>query len=121
MLPHMTYLKVSFTTAMLYFSVVMAIKVSILLMYRRIFPLDSFRWQSLLVGVFVILWRIIGTVLVIVSCIPIDRLWVSPSAGAYCFDLNLFWIAMGGRELLVDSFILVLPVRRVFGLRMSSQ
>jgi hypothetical protein len=109
--PHATFLKVSFITAILYFSVVTAIKISILLMYRRIFSVDYFRLESLLVG-------IIAT---IISCLPIDRLWMGPSVGGYCFDFNIFWMAMGAVELVVDILILLLPVNVILGLRMSKQ
>lgn len=48
--PHTTYLKLSFICSILYFQVVTAIKVSILLLYRRIFSVDdTFRLMSLLV------------------------------------------------------------------------
>jgi hypothetical protein len=119
--PHATFLKVSFITAILYFSVVTAIKISILLMYRRIFSVDYFRLESLLVGIIVVVWWIVGTIATIISCLPIDRLWMGPSAGGYCFDFNIFWMAMGAVELVVDILILLLPVNVILGLRMSKQ
>lgn len=119
--PHTTFLKVSFITAILYFSVVTAIKISILLMYRRIFSVDYFRLESLLVGIIVVVWWIVGTIATIISCLPIDRLWMGPSAGGYCFDFNIFWMAMGAVELVVDILILLLPVNVILGLRMSKQ
>jgi hypothetical protein len=119
--PHATFLKVSFITAILYFSVVTAVKISILLMYRRIFSVDYFRLESLLVGIIVVVWWIVGTIATIISCLPIDRLWMGPSAGGYCFDFNIFWMAMGAVELVVDIFILLLPVNVILGLRMSKQ
>lgn len=119
--PHATFLKVSFITAILYFSVVTAIKISILLMYRRIFSVDYFRLESLLVGIIVVVWWIVGTIATIISCLPIDRLWMGPSVGGYCFDFNIFWMAMGAVELVVDILILLLPVNVILGLRMSKQ
>ena len=119
--PHTTFLKVSFITAILYFSVVTAIKIAILLMYRRIFSVDYFRLESLLVGIIVVVWWIVGTIATIISCLPIDRLWMGPSAGGYCFDFNIFWMAMGAVELVVDILILLLPVNVILGLRMSKQ
>jgi hypothetical protein len=119
--PHATFLKVSFITAILYFSVVTAVKISILLMYRRIFSVDYFRLESLLVGIIVVVWWIVGTIATIISCLPIDRLWMGPSAGGYCFDFNIFWMAMGAVELVVDILILLLPVNVILGLRMSKQ
>ena len=117
--PHVTYLQMSFTTAILYFTVVTAIKISILLLYRRIFSTASFRLRLVLVGVAVMTWWLAGTLSTIVSCIPARRLWVGPSAGGYCFNFNIFWMAMGAVELVIDTVILVLPVGMVLGLQLS--
>ncbi|KAH6706285.1 hypothetical protein BKA61DRAFT_580541 [Leptodontidium sp. MPI-SDFR-AT-0119] len=119
--PHTTYLKTSFIAATLYFSVVTSIKISILYMYRRIFPIDEFFLQSQIVGALVLVWWLVGTVLTIVSCLPVDRLWIGPSAGGYCFDFNIYWMSMGAVELVIDSLLLILPVRMVLGLQLSRQ
>ena len=117
--PHVTYLKISFTSAILYFSIVTAIKLSILLMYRRIFAVTSFRNHSLIVGAVVMVWWLVGTIATMVSCIPVERLWVGPSAGGYCFNFNIYWMAMGAVELIIDSYILVLPIRMILNLQLS--
>lgn len=119
--PHVTYLRISFIAALLYFSIVTAIKVSILLMYRRVFSVDSFRYHSLLVGCLVLFWWFVGTLLTLVSCIPISRLWVGPTVGGYCFNFGIFWMSMGSVELVIDTLILVLPVSMVVKLWMSRQ
>ena len=120
-IPHITYLKISFIAAVLYFSVVTAIKISILLMYRRIFSIDSFRLHSLIVGFIVAVWWLVGTIATIVSCIPINKLWIGPMVQGGCFDFNIFWMAMGAVELVIDTLILLLPVQVIMGLRMSRQ
>ena len=118
---HVTYLKVTFTTALLYFTVVTSIKISILLMYRRVFSIEKFRRQSFVVGGVVVLWWFVGTLLTILGCLPIHRFWVGPSAGGYCFDLNIFWTGMGVAELVIDTVILVLPIGIVVKLWMPLQ
>jgi hypothetical protein len=119
--PHITYLKISFTTAVLYFTVVTSIKISILLMYRRVFSVDTFRLQSLVVGSVIIFWWLVGTFLAIVSCLPINRFWIGSSAGGYCFDFNIFWMGMGAVELVIDTVILILPMGTVLKLWMPPQ
>lgn len=118
---HETYLKTSFIAATLYFSVVTAVKISILFMYRRIFPIDEFFIQSQIVGALVLVWWLVGSVLAIVSCIPIDRLWIGPTAGGYCFDFNIYWMCMGAVEIVIDTLLLILPVRMVLNLQLSKQ
>jgi hypothetical protein len=90
-------------------------------MYRRIFPIDEFFLQSQIVGALVLVWWLVGTVLTIVSCLPVDRLWIGPNAGGYCFDFNIYWMSMGAVELVIDSLLLILPVRMVLGLQLSRQ
>lgn len=119
--PHATYLRAAFVAAILYFGVTTAIKISVLLMYRRIFSVDKFRRQSLVVGAISVVWWLAGTIATIVSCIPVNRLWVGPSAGGYCFNFNIFWMTMGGVELVIDLVILIMPVRMILALRLSRQ
>ena len=119
--PHVTYLKISFIAATLYFSVVTAIKISILIMYRRIFSVPSFRLQSRFLDAAVIVWWLAGTIATIVSCLPVERLWIGPSTGGYCFNFNMYWMAMGAIELVIDSVILILPVRMILKLQLSQR
>jgi hypothetical protein len=119
--PRVTYMKVSYSIAMLYFSLIGTIKISILLMYRRIFVVDSFRQQSLVLGVIVVLWWLSGTVATAVYCVPLQQFWIGPSAGGYCWNYNIFWMVMGVIEVIIDTTILLLPVRRVCPLQLTLQ
>ena len=119
--PHVTYLKVSYSIAMLYFSLISAVKISIVLMYRRIFSTPSFRLHSLILAVCVFFWWITGTVTTGVYCVPLERYWVGPSVGGYCYNYNIFWMVMGVLEVIIDAVILVLPIRMVLQLRLTRQ
>ena len=121
--PRVTYMKVSYSIAMLYFSLIGTIKISILLMYRRIFAVavDSFRQQSLALGVIVVLWWLSGTTATAVYCVPLQQFWVGPSAGGYCWNYNIFWMVMGAIEVVIDTAILLLPVRMVWPLQLNLQ
>ncbi|CZT44361.1 related to integral membrane protein [Rhynchosporium secalis] len=119
--PHATYLKTSFITATLYFSVVTSIKISILHLYRRVFPVDETIIHSHIVGALVLAWWLVGSGLTIVSCLPVERLWIGPSAGGYCFNFNIYWMSMGAVEIMIDTLLLILPVRMVLGLQLSRQ
>jgi hypothetical protein len=118
---HVTYLKVCFATAILYFTLVTAIKISILLLYRRIFSTAYYRLRLHVVCVAVVSWWLTGTLATILSCIPAERLWRGSSVGGYCFNYNIFWMAMGTVELVIDTVILVLPVPMVLGLQLCKK
>lgn len=120
--PHTTFLNLSFACSILYFSDVTAIKISILLMYRRIFHIDtSFRRQSLLVGLVVVAFWLAATVAALANCHPFKYNWLSLQPEKYCFNYNLFWMITGAVEILIDTVILALPVRMVLGLQLSRQ
>ena len=118
--PHIIYLKLSFITSILYFSMISAIKISILLMYRRIFSVDpSFRLQSLLIGIVVSIFWIATTIATLTNCIPLKYSWIGLSDPAHCFNYNIFWMVTGALEVVIDTMILALPVRIVLGLQLS--
>ncbi|ATZ56044.1 hypothetical protein BCIN_12g05820 [Botrytis cinerea B05.10] len=117
--PHVTYLIMSWVCAILYFSVVTAIKISILLMYRRIFSSSLVRSFWVFMGV-IIVWWFVGTIAACISCVPASRFWIGPSAGGWCFNFNIYWMIMGLFEILIDIGILILPVGVVIGLQMPN-
>ena len=97
-----------------------AIKISILLMYRRIFSVDpSFRLQSLLIGIVVSIFWLATTIATLTNCIPLKYSWIGLSDPAHCFNYNIFWMVTGALEVVIDTMILALPVRIVLGLQLS--
>ncbi|ESZ90140.1 hypothetical protein SBOR_9478 [Sclerotinia borealis F-4128] len=117
--PHVTYLKISWTCAILYFFVVTAIKISILLMYRRIFSTSLVRSYWIFLGI-VLVWWLAGTIATAISCVPASRFWIGPPAGGWCFNFNIYWMVMGLIEIIVDIGILILPIGVVVGLHMPN-
>ena len=118
--PHTTYLKLSFICSILYFAVVTAIKISILLMYRRIFSIDaSFRRQSFAVGGVVVAFWLTATVATLTNCRPLKYNWIGLQPEEYCFNYNIFWMVTGALEVVIEIVILALPMRMVLGLQLS--
>jgi hypothetical protein len=120
--PHTTYLKLSFICSILYFAIVTSIKISILLLYRRIFSIDrSFRLQSLLIGIVVIAFWLAATMTTLLNCRPLKYSWIGLSLEQHCINYNIFWMATGSAEVVIDSIILALPVRMVLNLQLSTK
>lgn len=118
--PHVTFLKLFFVCSILYFTLIMAIKISILLMYRRIFSVDSsFRLHSLLLGIVVVAFWFAATVATIFYCRPFGYSWMGLELNKHCFDYNAFWMATGIIEVVIDVTILALPVRMVLKLQLT--
>jgi len=117
---HTLYLKLSFICTVLYFGVITAIKISILLMYRRLFSINkSFHLQSLLVGMVVVAFGVATTIATIFNCHPLKYNWIGLVPVEHCFNYNVFWMVTGAVEVVIDTVILALPVRMVLGLQVS--
>lgn len=118
--PHVTFLKLFYICSILYFFLVMAIKISILLMYHRIFSIDSrFQLQSRLLGVVVLAFWLAASTTTICFCRPVGYIWMGLDLEKHCLPYTTFWTTIGVIDIIVDILILALPVRMVLRIRLS--
>ncbi|KAK2001168.1 CFEM domain-containing protein [Colletotrichum falcatum] len=110
-----------FICSLLYICGLAFIKASILFLYLRIFPDQTFRWIlwgtqifNLLVGVSFM----IGTV---TGCLPLNFFWDgwTGEMDGKCFDLNAFALCNGAFNLALDVWMLALPASQTYNLRMN--
>ena len=104
-----------------YFVVVSLTQMSVLFFYRRIFLPSHLRYTSIIVA------AISGTVCVIASIIeigypghPIDYFFPGSASVHWNVVYLPFWLAMGIIEGLIDVVILVLPIRELQKLNLST-
>lgn len=51
---------------------------------------------------------------------PLEYTWInSLDDPRYCFNYNIFWMASGVVEAVVDVLIIAMPVRVIFGLQLN--
>jgi hypothetical protein len=116
------HLKLSFIASILYFTIASSAKLSILLMYSRIFSVSNFRYQVFVVGSLVVGFWIGCTIATLTNCIPLEWSWLnSLSLAQYCFNYNDFWVASGAIEALLDVLIIAMPVRTVLNMQMKAR
>lgn len=115
------YLKLSFSCSVLYFTVSGATKLGILLMYHRIFAVSTlFRYQLFVSSALVIGWWVGCTIAALRKCQDlVVGLASTLNDPQYCFDFNVFWLASGICEILLDVLILTLPVGVIVRMRYS--
>jgi hypothetical protein len=101
---------------LLYVTLFMA-KISICLLYRRIFSTQQFRKMCLILMVVCTMWFIAAEVTNLCTCIPIDAFWHRTKPGK-CLNFNIFSLIIGIFDILLDVCILLLPVRAVLFLQM---
>lgn len=99
----------------IYVTAVAWTKISILLMYARIFPTKGFRLASIILGVISISWAISIICVSVFQCTPVPRAW-NPTVPGTCINLKGSFIGNAVPNIVTDIAILSLPVRAVWGL-----
>lgn len=96
------------------------IKLAILALYRRIFTSNLVRIGTYCIGGLVLCWFIAVELTTIFQCKPIKSMWDTSIAGT-CIDNITFFTAIAATNIIFDLAILVLPLRDLCKLRMSSR
>ncbi|KAK1486274.1 CFEM domain-containing protein [Colletotrichum cuscutae] len=106
---------------MLYMTCLAFIKASIIFLYLRIFPDETFRrilWYTQLFNLLLWIAFIAGT---FGSCQPLHFFWHGwkRDMEGKCFNLNAFVMCHGALNVALDAWMLVLPATQVYSLRMQ--
>lgn len=86
-------------------------KLSVLLLYRKIFDTNRYRFRTVCAVLFVVivLHTIGATVATIVECVPINRMWDRTVEGT-CINLTIFWYINAVFNIFADFMIFFLPL-----------
>ncbi|OJJ45261.1 hypothetical protein ASPZODRAFT_17481 [Penicilliopsis zonata CBS 506.65] len=112
------YMKTLFTGSILYTCCIACIKLSILTLYRRLFPTKSMLVAVNIVGAIVVLWCFGACLISTVTCIPLHKLW-EPTVPGGCIDLPKFYYGLQGPNIITDAVILIMPMKIVWDLPIS--
>ncbi|CAI7608044.1 unnamed protein product [Penicillium discolor] len=112
------YLKTLFTGSILYTGCVASIKLSILMLYRRLFPVKAMKYAVNIVSLIVILWAACGILAGCFTCIPTEKLW-HPMVEGGCMNLSKFYYGLQIPNIATDAIILLMPMRIVWNLPIS--
>ncbi|KAF6808830.1 integral membrane protein [Colletotrichum sojae] len=93
-------------------------KLSLLLMYYRIFHIPFFKKMTYAIGAFVFAWVICITFLFIFICVPVEKLWY-PDLPGHCINQVATWIANAASTLFTDLLILILPLPQIWKLQLQ--
>ncbi|KAK7738504.1 hypothetical protein SLS53_006023 [Cytospora paraplurivora] len=107
-----------FASEVIYVPALMTTKISILLLYRRIFPNHKFRIVLWGVGVFILAFAITATFLQIFQCIPIEAIWYT-YLERRCVNISADYIAMGTINIVTDVVVLCLTMPQLWRLQMN--
>jgi hypothetical protein len=92
------------------------IKLSILFMYKRLFPTRTIRLAAQVLGGIAITWASVYTIVASLQCIPLQKMW-HPEVEGTCISLFGLYLGNAIPNVLTDMAILVLPVTQVWRLQ----
>lgn len=92
-------------------------KISILLLYLRIFPGRQLRLLDYALLTFVSCYAVASITATIVQCHPVAAAW-NHDPGGKCINLRVSWYFNGGADMIGDILILLLPMRSVIALQL---
>ena len=94
-----------------------------LFLYLRIFPSKHFKHACYILIAIVSASGITFTLVTIWQCKPIEAFWdkslLGPShPGNHCFDSEAFWFSYSVINIILDFFILLLPIHEILKLQL---
>ncbi|KAI4118361.1 MAG: hypothetical protein LQ345_001582 [Seirophora villosa] len=118
--------KSELSNALMYFYVAQVVykvvvgfnKISILMLYLRIFISKFFRLACYINLGIVVAFTIGSTIATVLQCVPIAASW-DKTIDATCTNKAVFWYAFAVINILTDAIILFLPVREILRLHLD--
>lgn len=104
-----------------YGSVVPAVKMSVILLYYRIFPITWFRRVLYGISFLVLGWCVAIIVTAGFQCRPYDYFWkqyTNPTYEGRCINVYAFFISNAALSVFTDFLILICPMSMVLQLQM---
>ncbi|KAI1737807.1 hypothetical protein F4680DRAFT_460329 [Xylaria scruposa] len=103
-----------------YVFAMVGVKLSILLLYRRIFPTRQFQKRLLGVSAVVMAWFFAALFFSIFNCYPISKSW-DPSTSGRCINFGTVTLVIGIANILIDFTLFGLPMPLLWDLNMSTR
>ena len=92
-------------------------KISIGILYMRIFPNKAFHKLVWAIITFVGCYAIASITATVLECTPVARVWDKSVAG-YCINFTAFWYTNGSVNIATDIILWVLPCHMIVKLNM---
>lgn len=98
------------------------VKISILLLYRRIFNTIIFRRATIIVGMACISWLLAALLCLAFQC-HTDAERDNPGSlfSDQCIHIKVYWDAITGSNMGLDLIILCMPLRTVWNLKLATR
>ncbi|KAI0150491.1 hypothetical protein GGR57DRAFT_184694 [Xylariaceae sp. FL1272] len=115
-----TFLKATFAVELLYYGIVFFVKSSIVFMYHRFAIWQSFRRLCYGTNILLAVLFIISVVTTFTQCMPLEKTWdVTRKLPGTCINTTAFFYFTSGFNILLDVWILLLPIPTLRSLQIS--
>ncbi|KAL4938901.1 hypothetical protein BDV06DRAFT_214720 [Aspergillus oleicola] len=111
------YLQSFYSLPPLYATNITPVKLSVLFLYRRIFPTPDVQRPCTLLIVICLIWWVIAIIGDLLYCIPMRHYW-DPTEEGHCFDFPTFFLVMTIADMLIDVAIFATPMPTIRKLHM---
>ena len=101
----------------IYATGIVPVKLSVIFLYRRIFPVHSVHIALWIIGSIVVCFGIAADLLTIFACVPVKGSW-DPTIRPSCINLGLWIIIHGSQNVVTDFVLLCLPMPLVWKMHM---
>jgi hypothetical protein len=110
-----------YVLAIMYFVLIAMVKLTLLLFFLRIFPKPTIRKLLLATIAFDVLYGVSFAAAAIFSCLPISHFWTKWDTGGsgQCINMNHLAWANAIISIVLDLWMLALPLYEVFSLQLS--
>lgn len=110
-------IKVALVIDVLYLWSLVWSKISVVLLYCRVFRFGYIKWVAYAIGALVIALAMISTFLTGFLCVPLSKDW-DPSLPGYCLDETYIRIFNSASTIFTDIIILCLPAPQIWRLQL---
>ena len=114
------FAKMVIAIGVLYSFAIAAVKLSVLLMYRRLFPNRRFQIILWCFGAFILCYTTSQALVIIFNCQPIEAAW-EPLINGKCTRLDTNAIVVGSLNVVTDLVTVILPMPFLWRLQISTE
>ncbi len=111
--------KALLASEILYLPAIFSTKLSILLLYKRLFPVRPFVVVLYITGAFVAAYSLTAAMVNLLQCLPVNSVW-NPAVKPRCVNLGLELLIFSSINVVTDFVILVLPMPLVWRLHTTT-
>jgi hypothetical protein len=102
----------------IYSPAIAAVKFSILLLYKRLFPVGRFHVVCHIMMGFTMAWAITALLIPVLQCVPLEAMW-NPLVPGTCINISAALVTMGALNAVTDVIILAMPIPYIWNLHTS--